>query len=306
LTNAQDHRLPRRQRGLFAWSRRDGLSVLAALGHVAFVVWIVADFAHWPWWANLLCGAVFAYAASWNINSVAHNFIHTPYFRWRPLNDAFSLLESLALFTPQRFYAWVHLRHHEGNSDRPGPDGETRDWLSIYRYGRDGEPEALWSYVVKGVFRDDAGDIYRALQTKRPRDAVFGRIEIGAIALYLLALALLDWRAVLFLVPFYFLGEALSQLNGYYEHYRGDPDEPMAWGVSTYAPLYNLVWFNNGHHAEHHYRPAVHWTRLPALRRSIAGEQAARGVHVIGPAHALGFLARANRRCGVSAREGLA
>ncbi|MGH6909048.1 MAG: fatty acid desaturase family protein [Phenylobacterium sp.] len=306
MTGAQDHRLPRRRHGLFAWTRLDALSVLAALAHVAFVVWVVAGFAHRPWWANLLCGAVFAYAASWNINSVAHNFIHTPYFRWRPLNDAFSLLESLALFTPQRFYAWVHLRHHEGNSDRPDPGGETRDWLSIYRHGQGGEPEAVWSYVAKGVFRDDAGDIYRALQAKRPRDAVFGRIEIGAIAVYLLALALVDWRAVLFLVPFYFVGEALSQLNGYYEHYRGNPDEPMAWGVSTYAPLYNLVWFNNGHHAEHHYRPAVHWSRLPALRRSISREQEARGVHVIGPPHALGFLARGNRRRSASAREGLA
>jgi len=306
VTGVQDYRLPRRRRGVFAWSRLDALSVLAALAHVGFTIWIVAGFAHRPWWGNLICGAVFAYAASWNINSVAHNFIHTPYFRWRPLNDAFSLLESLALFTPQRFYAWVHLRHHEGNSDRPGPSGETRDWLSIYRYGRDGEPEAVWSYVVKGVFRDDAGDIYRALKAKRPRDAIFGRIEIGVIALYVVALALVDWRAVLLLVPFYFLGEGLSQLNGYYEHYRGNPDEPIAWGVSTYAPLYNLVWFNNGHHAEHHYRPAVHWTRLPALRRSIAREQEARGVHVIGPAHALGFLARGNRRRRAPVREGLA
>jgi len=306
MSAASDHRLRRRTSGLFAWSRWDAVSVLAALAHLAFVIWTVAGFAHRPWWGNLICGAVFAYAASWNINGVAHNFIHTPYFRARALNDAFSLLNSLALCTPQRFYAWVHLRHHEGNSDRPGADGETRDWLSIYRHGAAGEPEPVWSYVVKGVFRDDAGDIYRALKAKRPRDAVFGRIEIGAITAYILALAVIDWRAVMFLVPFYYLGECLSQLNGYYEHYRGNPDEPIAWGVSTYAPLYNLVWFNNGHHAEHHYRPAVHWTRLPTLRRAIAQEQAARGVHVIGTAHALGFLARANRRHDAAVQEEMA
>ncbi|MDB5425092.1 MAG: mocD [Phenylobacterium sp.] len=296
MTRVPDYRLPRRNRGLFAWSSWDGVSVLAAVAHLAFVVWTVAGFDHRPWWANLICGLVFAYAASWNINSVAHNFIHTPYFRWRPLNDAFGLLNSLALLTPQRFYAWVHLRHHEGNSDRPGQDGTTRDWLSIYRHGRDGQPESVWGYVFKGPFRDAGGDIYRQLKAKRPRDAAWGRIEIAAVAAYLAGLALLDWRAVLFLVPFYYLGECLSQLNGYYEHYLGDPDEPLAWGVSTYAPLYNLVWFNNGHHAEHHYRPAVHWTRLPALRRAVAAEQAAHGVHRIGTAHALGFLAAANRR----------
>jgi fatty acid desaturase len=306
VSRTPDFRLTRRTRGLFAWSNWDAVSVAAAFAHLAFVVWTVAGFAHRPWWGNLICGLVFAYAASWNINSVAHNFIHTPYFRWGPLNYAFSLLNSLALFTPQRFYTWVHLRHHQGNSDRPGPDGSTHDWLSIYRHGRHGEPEGVWSYAFKGFFRDDAGDIHRALKAKRPFDAVFGQVEIAAIAAFVIAMAVMDWRAVLFLAPFYYLGECLSQLNGYYEHYRGNPDEPIAWGVSTYAPLYNFVWFNNGHHAEHHYRPAVHWTRLPALRRAIATEQRAKGVHVIGTAHALGFIARENRSQPARSGESLA
>jgi len=296
MTAIPDYRLPRRDHGLFAWSLWDAVAVAAGVAHLAFVIWLVAGFADRPWWANLLCGALYAYAAAWNINSVAHNFIHTPYFRWRPLNYAFSLVESLALATPQRFYAWVHLRHHEGNSDRPTPDGATRDLLSIYRHGRDGEAEHVAAYVLKGAFRQDAAQIHRALKATRPFDAAFGRFETTAVAVFVLGLALLNWKAVLFLLPFYYLGECLSQLNGYYEHYRGDPDRPIAWGVSTYAPLYNLVWFNNGHHAEHHFRPAVHWTRLPAFHRAIAAEQARAGVHVIETAHALGVLAPANRR----------
>ena len=291
-----DFRLPPRATGMFAWTRWDALPVLAGLAHVAFVVWIVAGFGARPWWANLICGLGFAYAASWNINSVAHNFIHTAYFRSPALNYAFSLVESLALFTPQRFYAWVHLRHHQGNSDRPRADGSTHDWLSIYRHGEGGAAEPLWSYVCKGPFRDSPGDIYQDLKARRPFDALFGRVELGAIAAYVIALLVVDWRAVLFLVPFYYLGECASQLNGYFEHFGGDPDTPIAWGVSTYAPLYNLVWFNNGFHAEHHYRPAVHWTRLPAFHRAIADEQARAGVHVIETAHAMGFLAPANRR----------
>lgn len=255
---------------------------------------------------NLLCGAAYAYAASWNINGVAHNFIHTPYFRAPWLNHLFSLVESLALCTPQKFYAWVHLRHHQGNSDRPDAEGMTQDWLSIYRHGRDGQPEPLWSYVFKGIFRDSAGDIHAALKARRPLDALLGRVEIAAIAAFVLGLAVVDWRAVLFLVPCYYLGECLSQLNGYFEHFGGDPDRPIAWGVSTYAPLYNWAWFNNGHHAEHHYRPAVHWTLLPALHRAIAAEQAAAGVHVLGVGHALGFLDPANRRLSRTGTEATA
>jgi fatty acid desaturase len=150
--------------------------------------------------------------------------------------------------------------------------------------------------VFKGVFRDSPGDIYAALKAKKPFDAAFGRFEMLAIAAFIGGLALIDWRAVVFLVPFYYLGECGSQLNGYFEHFGGDPDEPIAWGVSTYAPLFNLVWFNNGYHAEHHFRPAVHWTRLPAFHAAIAESQRQAGVHVIEIAHTVGFLAPANRR----------
>ncbi|HTQ37368.1 MAG TPA: fatty acid desaturase [Steroidobacteraceae bacterium] len=296
MRGTADYRLEKRTRGLFAWSRWDALAVAAAGAHLAFVVWVVAGFGRRRWWENLACGAFYALGISWNINSVSHNFLHTPYFRWQPLNRAFSLLESVAIGFSQTFYTWVHMRHHEGNSDRPGPDGKTRDPLSIYRFGRDGAPESPWGYVFKGFFRDSGGSIYRRLKARRPFEAAWGRVELGAVAVFVALLAVMDWRAVLFLLPFYYLGECLSQLNGYFEHLHGNPDEPIAWGVSTYTPLYNLLWFNNGHHAEHHYRPRAHWTRLPALHRALAARQRAAGVHVIGTAHALGFLARANRR----------
>lgn len=286
-------RLPRKNHGLWAWSRWDCIPVLAAMAHLAFVVWVVADFHARPWWANLLCGALYAIGISWNINSVAHNFLHTPYFRSKALNRAFSLLQSLTLSFSQTFYTWVHLRHHEGNSDRPDVNGVTRDWLSIYRHGHDGQPESVWGYVFLGFFR--GGDsAYQALRQRMPSEARWGLAELVATSMFVAVLAILDWRSVLCLVPFYYLGDCLSQLNGYYEHFRGNPDKPIAWGVSSYTRLYNLWWFNNGYHAEHHFRPSVHWTRLPAMHQALAAEQRAAGVHVIGTAHALGFLARAN------------
>lgn len=295
MTARTDLRLKQRTQGLLAWTLWDGVSVLAGLAHLGLLVFLIVGFGDRPLWGNLCLGALYAYAIGWNLNSVAHNFIHTPYFRSAGLNRLFSLCESLAIGFSQTYYRWIHLRHHSGNSDRPGPDGETVDWLSIYRHGKDGQPESVWSYTFLSFFRDDLGEVHRAIAVRDPAEARFGRIELGAFAALALAAAVYDWRAVLFLVPFYYLGHCLSSLNGYYEHFNGDPDQPIAWGVSTYAPLYNLLWFFNGHHAEHHYRPAVHWTRLPALRRQIEDQQKLAGLHVIGPAHALGFLARANR-----------
>jgi fatty acid desaturase len=101
-----------------------------------------------------------------------------------------------------------------------------------------------------------------------------------------------DWRAFLALVPFYYFGHSLSSLNGYYEHFKGNPDAPIAWGVSTYNKLYNWTWLYNGFHAEHHFRPKVHWTRMVELRDRIRSDQQAAGVHVMGYCHALGFFDR--------------
>jgi len=60
--------------------------------------------------------------------------------------------------------------------------------------------------------------------------------------------------------------------------------------VSTYEKLYNWTWFFNGYHAEHHFRPKVHWTRMQVLRDQIIEQQRAAGVRVIRVPHALGFL----------------
>jgi fatty acid desaturase len=56
--------------------------------------------------------------------------------------------------------------------------------------------------------------------------------------------------------------------------------------------LYNWIWLYNGYHAEHHYRPALHWTKLVAFSKSIREEQRAKGVHVMNWCHALGFMDR--------------
>ena len=65
---------------------------------------------------------------------------------------------------------------------------------------------------------------------------------------------------------------------------------PIAWGVSSYAKWYNIIWFNNGYHAEHHYRPKLHWTRMKQFHEAIAAQQVQEGVRTIQPCHALGFL----------------
>jgi fatty acid desaturase len=184
------------------------------------------------------------------------------------------------------------MRHHAGNSDRPDAAGETIDPISVYRYGRGGQPEAAWRYVLLGFWRDDGPfTVARAIAAKRPAEARQALREFWVLVAVYAAALVVRWDFVLTLAPFYYLGQSFSFLIAYYEHRGADPDIPTATGVSTYEPVYNAAFLNNGYHAEHHYRPKQHWTRMRELRDEMVAEGAA--PPVIGPAHFLGFLRRA-------------
>jgi fatty acid desaturase len=273
----------------------DAIPVLAGVAHLLFDVYLIVGFNSRPLWVSVLLGCLYAVSISWNINGVSHNFIHTPYFRPRWLNYAFSLLESIAIGFSQTYYDWIHMRHHVGNSDRQDEHGETVDWISLYRHGKDGKPESVWGYTFLSVFRDNIGDVHKAIAKSSPFDARWARFELWTFLALAFAALVYNWKAVLFLVPFYYLGNCLSSLNGYYEHFNGNPDVPLAWGVSSYNNLYNFLWFGNGYHAEHHYRPRMHWTNMRRFHEQIKQEQERAGVHSITTCHALGFLAKENR-----------
>ena len=108
---------------------------------------------HSPWDA-LLIGLSFAYAAWllsapsapliaiglwWTANTVAHNFIHTPFFRSGALNRAYSLFLSALMGIPQSLWRDRHLRHHREEHDAVRVDSRqsTRaGWNRMSRWKR--------------------------------------------------------------------------------------------------------------------------------------------------------------------------
>ena len=199
-------------------------------------------------------------------------------------------MESVTVGFSQIFYECIHMQHHKGNADRPDETGETVDWISIYKHGHDGEAEHPFKYTFFSFFREDPKTVFKELKRKDPREAFWGVFELASFVTNFVILGILNWHYICFLLPFWYFGHCLSYLNGYYRHYGGNPDEPIAWGVSSYEKLYNWTWFYNGYHAEHHFRPKVHWTRMQALRDQIIEQQRAARVRVIKMPHALGFL----------------
>jgi fatty acid desaturase len=284
---------------IFAHTRWDMVPTLAAFFHLAYFFAMYLLFPYTPLWLMLMMGFVYALMINANINGVGHNFIHNPFFRSTLLNRLFAVANSVACCFSQTYYDVVHMQHHKGNADRPDEKGETIDWISIYKHGHDGEAENPWSYIFLSFFRDNPAAIKRELKKRGDTEVWWGNVELGVFIAVLLTMAIIvptrpihfiNWRYMLFFLPFFYLGHCFSYLNGYFRHYGGNPDKPIAWGVSSYGKIYNWIFFYNGYHAEHHFRPKVHWTKMEGFQRSIIEIQKREGVRVIEHAHMLGFL----------------
>jgi Fatty acid desaturase len=91
-------------------------------------------------------------------------------------------------------------------------------------------------------------------------DSLQAQIEVGLVLGLWGVIVSVDPKFFLAVyLPGYVLGLTLCALHGHFEHAHGT--------ISHYGRLYNLSFFNDGYHVEHHSRPTAHWTRLPAYAR---------------------------------------
>ena len=93
---------------LFRYSTSDALFVALSLGHAALLLAAPSI-------------ALIAIGMWWNANTIAHNFIHRPFFRQRLLNRIYSGYLTLLLGVPQSVWRDRHLAHHAGVSNRLRP-----------------------------------------------------------------------------------------------------------------------------------------------------------------------------------------
>src|SRR6202048_504318 len=157
---------------IFAHTRWDILPAAAGLFHLAYFIGLFFLYPHAPLWVMLILGFLYSLMVNANINGVGHNFIHNPFFRSPILNRLFGITQSIGCCFSQTMYDAVHMQHHKGNSDRQDEQGDTIDWLSIYRHGHDGEAESPWKCVFLRFFRDDVGAIRRDLRQRGNGDVL--------------------------------------------------------------------------------------------------------------------------------------
>jgi fatty acid desaturase len=115
-------------------------------------------------WDAVLIGLSFAYAALlltapsipligiglwWTANTVAHNFIHTPFFRSRALNRAYAVFLTALMGIPQSLWRGRHLRHHRAQHDAGRVDRPRFVWTSDVA-AETGVVLTLWAAMAAG------------------------------------------------------------------------------------------------------------------------------------------------------------
>jgi fatty acid desaturase len=280
-----------RARSFFRSGPIDAIPALCVVGIVSLIVWTCLACRQLSWWVLVSAFLAVTWSYCWNLQCLSHNFIHNPFFSWRWLNRAFSVLQTLSIGVPQVCYHHYHLNHHFGDNDKKGPDGSTKDWSSIYRHSRDDNAEPFWRYVLLSFWRVEIGPLFRVVRRHGWGEVTQAAVESVVLAAFWAVIACWNWRYfVFFYLPSYYLGWSLSYAEGYFEHYDAKPGNPYANSVSSYHFWYNLLWLNNGYHQEHHWDPKRHWSRMPELHKKIRDHLIRNRTRMLKGPHMTAFL----------------
>jgi fatty acid desaturase len=267
---------------MWAHTRKDiFLVVTGVVGFLGLLVPAVG-FKQFSFWPLIGFAALEVFLICMNYQCVAHNAIHNPFFKWKPFNAVFSHFNTLVLGVPQSLYKVHHMNHHKYCNDLPGADGWTLDRSSTYRFSRSsGRPEGILRYSLLSPLRAELTWLFQEARKFGAWHLVLG--ETLALALFWLGLVSLNWKGFIFYyLPVWYLGQVAAYAENYFEHDGSIPGNRKTDSVSCYNPFYNWLWFNNGYHQEHHFRPQTHWVAIQALRSQMLPESQRA---VVGGAH---------------------
>ena len=198
---------------------------------------------------------------------VKHNHNHCATFRSDVLNSMFELWLSLLTGNTTTGIITAHNRLHHGQNN-----SET-DFVrcSLVRYRYNWLNLLIFFFVsVTNMYRNRPDDL---AEWKRSRPALYRQaiIERTAIILFIVALAILDWKATLIYCagPWLFAQWVLVTIN-LLQHQDCDFDSEFDHSRNITGTTVNWLLLNNGYHTAHHNYPALHWSLLPDVHRAMA------------------------------------
>ncbi|MDH5178702.1 MAG: fatty acid desaturase [Gammaproteobacteria bacterium] len=206
-----------------------------------------------------------------DINHVLHLHVHHPFTRSPTINLFLDLC--MGLVTGMTAGSWrIHhiFGHHHFDPDRPNPwemgtEREMRRYtiLSALSYSLRVIP-LLFFKPMLAAWRN--GVLHNITTPLNYRAAFLEQIAL------ILSVALLVWIKpelfFMYLLPWYLLVYFVTCYTDYLNHFACEK-ERFNSANNSLNRWYNKLGCNFGYHTAHHYKPAAHWSQLPAIHDEI-------------------------------------
>jgi fatty acid desaturase len=235
---------------------RRSIFFLSAFAALAISGWLLN-----PSGPLLLAWVAVTSVSSWICAVIAHNTVHCPVFKSRPLNRMFQLWVSLSYGFPISEYVPGHnLSHHKFTQER---EDVMRTSKVNFRWNL---LNFLLFFFAVGPGVTIGNYRYKKVMEKRlpqwNRQLLYEVLAVWGVKAVLLAL---DWRkAVLFVViPHLFAVWGITTVN-FLQHDGCDQDSPVNHSRNFMGRAFNWFTLNNGYHGIHHITPGLHWSLTPA------------------------------------------
>ncbi len=219
----------------------------------------------WVWWSLVAVYYYFCHVAyKGPFGLMLHCVSHKPLFKKEYDWMNYYLPWVVAPFfgqTPETYYGHHIGMHHSENN-------QEEDKSSTMHYQRDSLRSFL-QYVGNFLFLGFY-ELVTYLNQKKRRN-LFRRTLIGELSFFILCaiLCFVRWQAVLavFIIPL--LVTRIIQMVGNWTQHAfldaNDPGNPFKNSVTCINTKYNKKCWNDGYHASHHFKPAMHWTEHPTF-----------------------------------------
>lgn len=219
-----------------------------------------------PLWVFVACTTpVLACSAFVQLIST-HNAMHAPLFYKKRLNRAWQCVLSMCIGYPVSIYVPVHnLSHHLGLQT---PKDVLRTTEVRHRWNLLNLVHQMWMgtlhlhvlhFAYVGTMRKSRPKWHAQVRW----EALCVIAYYAVIAIFVGPLAMLAWTFVPAL-----MGQLLMVGFGYVQHDGCDATHEYNHSRNFLSPIFNWVICENGYHTVHHCKPALHWSRGPAVHRS--------------------------------------
>lgn len=191
-----------------------------------------------------------------------HNQLHAPAFISPTLNRVMEYLMFFETGTTPFSGTMNHMLGHHATYFKPEQD-------SLVWKRADGSTMTKHEFTIKAALRHYPS----CVALGRKHKAVYRSFLVHSIACLVLLLALVAYKPVaaliVFVVPMLIMIYVLKMAA--YAHHSGLPigDDYLASRTNT-GKFYNWITWNAGYHAAHHFKPALHWSLLPAYHAELA------------------------------------